>query len=438
MKKVLLFLNTLLKKEDTVVIALSGGPDSMCLLSLLLQIPGIKIVAAHVNHNIREESKEEALFVKKYCEDNKVIFESMIIEQKINDNFENVARSIRYSFFNEILKKYQAHYLMTAHHGDDLMETILMRMVRGSSLEGYAGFKKITYEDGYKIVRPLVELTKSEIELYNKENNIPYVIDKSNFKDDYTRNRYRKYVLPFLKKEDKKVNLKFLKFSKELNDYNNYVESKIFPEFKKIYQNRILNLNKFLEYDSFTKRQLIEMILKTLYPDNLFLVSDIHTEKILLLIENNKASGKLCLPEKNKVLKTYDKVYFLKNEADCSYNLLLSDFNKLSTGTIKKIKESNKKSNYVTRLLSDELKLPLYIRTRKLGDKISVKKLDGHKKIKGIFIDTKIKTIEREEWPLVCDADNNVIWVPGLKKSKFDKEINEKYDIILEYVKKER
>ena len=81
--------------------------------------------------------------------------------------------------------------------------------------------------------------------------------------------------------------------------------------------------------------------------------------------------------------------------------------------------------------------MPLYIRNRKLGDRIEVKKLNGHKKVKEIFIDTKTKTIERDKWPLLCDASDNVIWIPGLKKSKFDKEINEKYDIILEYVKKE-
>ena len=199
---------------DIIVVGCSAGPDSMALIDSLLKIRdkyNLQLVVAHVNHNVRVESFEEAQYVKKYCEDNKLLFETMLIEKYGDDNFENEARNIRYNFFESLVQKYGANYLMTAHHGDDLIETIMMRIVRGSNLSGYGGFKKIVDMDYYKIVRPLIGYTKSELEEYDKENGVKYYIDVSNSKDEYTRNRYRKYILPFLKEENSNVHLKFLK-----------------------------------------------------------------------------------------------------------------------------------------------------------------------------------------------------------------------------------
>src|SRR5699024_2935456 len=122
------------------------------------------------------------------------------------------ARLKRYNFFDELVHTYHAKYLMTAHHGDDLMETILMRLTRGSSLKGYAGFKKEYKKDNYKVVRPLITQTKQEIIEYMDNLGLKYFIDESNFSDKYTRNRYRKNILPFLKQEDPQVHHKYLKF----------------------------------------------------------------------------------------------------------------------------------------------------------------------------------------------------------------------------------
>ena len=207
MKKVIDYLvNTVkLKDNDTIVLGNSGGPDSMYLFNVLLELRKkykLKIVCAHVNHNVRRESDDEQVFLMNYCKDHDVVFEAMKIEKYGDDNFHNQARTIRYNFFEDMVKKYDANYLMTAHHGDDLIETILMRIVRGSTLKGYSGFEKIIDNGTYKTVRPLVFLTKDYIQKYDDEHNIPYVIDHSNFKGKYTRNRYRMNVLPFLKEED--------------------------------------------------------------------------------------------------------------------------------------------------------------------------------------------------------------------------------------------
>ena len=135
MKEVREYLNIILEKNTSVVVACSGGPDSMCLLNLVLEQreeKNLNIICAHVNHKMRIESEKEAEFVKEYCEKNKIIFEYMEITEYTEDNFHNQARIKRYDFFKEVLEKYQSKILLTAHHGDDLVETILMRIVRGS------------------------------------------------------------------------------------------------------------------------------------------------------------------------------------------------------------------------------------------------------------------------------------------------------------------
>ena len=149
------YLDDLLNKDDVIILGWSGGPDSMALMHMLLSFrdsKNINIVCAHVNHKVRLESDEEMDWMEKVCSSHDIIFENMCINNYGDDNFENEARNIRYKFFEELVKKYGAKYLMTAHHGDDLMETILMKIVRGSNLSGYAGFKTVVDKKFYKIV----------------------------------------------------------------------------------------------------------------------------------------------------------------------------------------------------------------------------------------------------------------------------------------------
>ncbi len=440
MKEATTYLNTLFKKNDKVVVCLSGGPDSMCLLDLLIKLretKSIEIIAAHVNHNVRRASTKEALFVKDYCQKNNIIFEMMKITKYQDDNFHNEARNIRYNFFAKIVNKYQAKYLMTAHHGDDLIETILMRITRGSSLNGYAGFKRVVERENYKIIRPLIENTKEEILLYNKVNKIPYVTDKSNSKNKYTRNRYRKNILAFLKKEDANVHERFLKFSNTISEYNNFVETEVNKTFNKIYKNQKLSIKEFNKCDLIIQKRIIEKILEIIYDDDLILINDTHTKEIINLI-NNKANKKINLPNNYLVRKNYDEVVFSKVGENITYEYELKDNLLLPNGNvIKIIKNSNEKSNYVIRLLTSEIKLPLRVRTRHDGDQMSVKGLSGNKKIKDIFINEKLDKEKRANWPVLVDANDIVIWLPGVKKSKFDKSKEEKYDIIIKYILKE-
>lgn len=438
MKETIAYLNSILKNKDKVVIGLSGGPDSMCLLDILLNIDkDITIICAHINHNIRKESEKEYEFVKEYCKKKKVIFKSTVFEKKSNSsNYnEQELREMRYKYFEEIIKQHNADYLITAHHGDDLIETILMRLTRGSNLKGYCGFQIETQKEDYKIIKPLIYATKDDIENYNKENNIPFVIDKTNKEDNYTRNRYRHNVLPFLKSENKNVHLKYLKFSKELSKYYTYVDNIIKNEIEKRYNKNVLNIDKFNELDELFQIKIIEYILDKNYEDNLYLVSDKHVNLILDIIYNQKPNIEINLPDNLKVSKSYNKLKITrKSSKKESYKIKIEDDMELPNGhKIKYLSSTDKTTNNYIKLNSKEISLPLYVRTRKDGDKMIIKNMEFPKKLKDIFIDCKLSKEEREEQPVVVDSNDKIIWLPGLKKSKFDKAKKENYDIILWY-----
>ena len=426
------------RNNDKIVVGCSTGPDSMALVDMLLKIRDkydLSLIIAHVNHNVRQQSYEESDFLKKYCEDNHLIFESMIIENYGDDNFHNEARNIRYNFFENIVNKYDADYLMTAHHGDDLIETVLMKIVRGSNLFGYGGFKKIVPMDDYIIVRPLIQYTKKELEDYDVENNVPYYIDSSNSKDTYTRNRYRKYVLPFLKEEDPQVHLKFLRFSNNLNEAGKFIDRLRDRALKRVMDEDKLLIDKFLLEDEYIQKEILYHLLSEFYQDDLILLNDRHIDLIMNLICSNKANSFVNLP--NDVLGKKDyNIFTLVRDVDTisSYEIEFDNYVSLPNNhSIIRVDSSDDNSNDVCRLDSSEISLPLIVRTRRIGDKMKVKGLDGSKKVKDIFIDKKISINNRDIWPVVVDSTGNIVWIPGIKKSKFDKKKTDSYDIILKY-----
>ena len=431
--------NLKIKYGDSLVVAVSGGPDSMALLHMLLKLKralDLEIICVHVNHNTgRNGQKEEQKFVEKYCRNKGAIFETMIIEDYGDDNFHNEAHTKRYNFFDEIVKKYHAKYLFTAHHGDDLTETILMRIVRGSTLKGYAGFSKIVNYDNYKIVRPLINVTKEEILKYCEENKIEYATDSSNKKDVYTRNRFRKYIVPAIKKEEKNVHQKFYKFSKILLEYNDYIDKQVKKVIKEIYPDNILNIERFKEEEHIIQMKVIYYMLEKFYQEDLMLITDRHAEILYELIYSRKANVTMHLPNNIQAKKTYNNLVLIENPiSNKEYEIELSSYVNLPNGkNIELIGKTNLKNNYVCFLDSTEVKLPLHVRTRKDGDKMQVLGMIGSKKINDIFIDNKIPMEERDMWPIVVDSNETIVWLPGLKKSKFDKTKEKKYDIILKY-----
>lgn len=428
-----------IKYGDAVVAAISGGPDSMALIHILARLKkaiDIEVICAHVNHNTgRPGQLEEQKYVERFCRNNNIIFETMTIEDYGDDNFENEARTKRYNYFEKLVREYNAKYLFTAHHGDDLIETILMRLTRGSTLRGYSGFSKIVNRGNYKIVRPFIEVTKADLIEYNKKHRIHYFIDGTNNEDIHTRNRYRKYIVPEFKKEDKAVHKKFYKFSTILLEYNNYIDKQVEKIIPKVFPQNILNIVEFEKLENVIAKKVIYYILEKIYQEDLMLITDHHAELIYNLIKSKKANAYIYLPNNLKAIKQYNELIFVSEEIKPNeYEIEIIDYLSLPNGkNIEVIKETELNNNFICRLSKNDVKFPLRVRTRKNGDRIHIKGMITSKKINDIFINEKIKVNDRDMWPVVVDACDTVVWLPGLKKSKFDKQKNEKCDIILKY-----
>lgn len=197
-------LYNMIGDSENIVVAVSGGADSMCLLHFLNSVKEElkikKLIAAHVNHNIRgEEAKRDELFVKNFCDNYKIPFELLDVNvpekaRTMKCGTEEAARRIRYDYFKSLSEKYNA-VVATAHNANDNAETVIYNLTRGSGLKGLCG---IPPKRDY-IIRPLIAVSREEIELYCKNNNLQFVTDSTNLEDEYTRNKIRHNVLPVLK-----------------------------------------------------------------------------------------------------------------------------------------------------------------------------------------------------------------------------------------------
>ncbi len=195
----------LIKPNDKIVIGVSGGPDSITLLNVLKNLKeklNIQIYVAHINHMIRKEADEETEYVKEFCKKinvecfcKKVDVQKEAKKQKIGT--EEAGRNIRYGFFYEVAKKVDASKIATAHNSNDNAETVLMNIIRGTSVSGLTG---IDAQRGI-IIRPLIEIERSEIEEYCQIEGLSPKIDKSNYENVYTRNKIRNMLIPFIKTE---------------------------------------------------------------------------------------------------------------------------------------------------------------------------------------------------------------------------------------------
>lgn len=417
--------------NNYVVIGVSAGPDSMCLLDLL-QKKTTKIVVCHINHNVRKESIEEEEYITKYCQDKNIILEKTTINNYQENNFENEARKKRYMFYEEILKKYNSKTLLLAHHGDDLIETILMKISRGSNLEGYAGIKEISNVKNYQIIRPLLKYTKEDIINYNKSNNIKYYNDSSNQSTNYTRNRYRLNILPLLKKEDKNIHKKYLKYSKTLIEYDDYIKREVKRNINNVYKDNIINIDNLNKLDTFLIKNILYNVINNIYQNKNNIITDRHIQNIISLLNNTKPNIKIDLPNNKEIVKEYNKLIIKDKTSDIkNYKIEFNDKIEIENLIIEKIESEDDDSNSVCRLNSKDITLPLYIRNREDGDYIILKGSNNRKKIKEIFIEKKLPLKKRNNYPLLVDSNNNIIWIPNIKKSKFCNKKSENYDIII-------
>ncbi|THE11479.1 tRNA lysidine(34) synthetase TilS [Bacillus timonensis] len=446
----------LIKNGSTVIVGVSGGPDSLALLHYLFnQYKEVTLIAAHVDHMFRgKESEEDLLYVKECCESFQIPFESIQIDvtsykKEHGLSSQVAAREVRYDFFDEVMRKYKADYLALGHHGDDQIETILMRLVRGSKGVGYAGMQvKRPFSCGF-IIRPFLVVTKAEIEEYCKQWKLLPRRDPSNEKDDYTRNRFRHHVLPFLKQENSAVHEHFLQFSQYMTEDNEVLDELTIEKMNKVMKrngdNEIeIEIPPFLAMPKSLQRRGIQLILNYLYKELPPSLSAVHINNLLTFLANNHPSGELHFPAGLRIVKSYESCTY--TYTDCKESVSPYRFHIDTPGLYKLEDGSEIKSqvwkNYPNDLVGNDcfvidpeiIQLPIYVRTRKIGDKMRLKGMNGSKKVKDIFIDEKIPLYRRDHWPIVEDKQGKILWLPGLKKSPYEASCKTKsHYIVLQY-----
>jgi tRNA(Ile)-lysidine synthase len=444
----------LIKKGDRIVVAVSGGPDSLALLHFLDSNKdelGVEVAAAHLDHMFRgDESFQELLFVQDYCNKRNIPFygKRMDVRAETEEtigSLQDKARQIRYGFLMGVMEEMTATKLALGHHGDDQVETILMKMTRGASGASRAGIPlKRPFGDG-EIIRPFLSVTKMEIEKYCERHGLHPRRDPSNQKEDYTRNRFRKRILPFLKQENPHVHLQFQRFSEELAEDEAYLEELTREKLNKVWNNTgdysSLHIDGFLAMAQPLQRRGINLILNYLYKLRPSSLSSIHIYDVLGILKGKAPNASLDLPKGLKVTRAYHTCYFhfeelALTEAPYCYELQVNNrldiqgeyqFHLYSSPPVK---DRTKDKIYLD---PNEISLPLYVRTRRSGDRMKVKGLEGSKKLKTLFIDHKLPAHLREEWPIVVDANNHILWVPGMKKSIYDLGEEQENSLVLQF-----
>lgn len=435
----------LLQKDRTVLVGVSGGPDSMALLHFYTTIKeewNLTIVAIVADHQLRgEQSAKELQYVKNKCEKWGIQFVGRTIDVKAYEKEHQVStqvasRETRYQFYKEMMHAYEANYLALGHHGDDQVETMLMGFVRTSSPVALSGIPvKRKFASGY-IVRPLLCVNKAMIMDYCKENNIHPKIDPSNKDMKYARNYYRKQIIPLIKEQNHSIHQTAQRLSEALQMDEQFLQDEAEKVFYNIIhkdekQNQVsFNITEYKSYPHALQRRTYHLILNYLYEKLPTTLSHAHEASFFSLLGDKKGNVVIDFPNKLIIEKSYDSILFnfLTDITKASFSettLSIPGKIQLQDGTtLTSIYTDNYHNEDInTFTLTSEISLPLHIRTRKPGDRMSWSGLDGSKKIKDIFIDEKIPRRKRDNWPIVTDNEGEIIWLVGLRKGKLNNEI---------------
>lgn len=420
--------NCLIKKGESVLVALSGGSDSIAMLhilSVLSEELGFSLYCAHINHNIRDEAKDDEEFVKSYCKNLGIECfiknEDVLSYAKENSiSTELAGRKIRYDFFEEIMKKYSIDKLATAHNKNDSAESIMLHLTRGCGLDGMCGIPVI--RDGY-IIRPIIDLKKREIEEYCENNGLSYVVDKTNFETDYTRNKIRLNLIPMIEDD---VNPNFIDtitnnsqiFKEAVSFIDNYTK-KIYDRiavFNKLY------LDELLKEDEIIIKNVILTHFKN-YTKKTQNLQQLHINEIVKHIKSKMTSKTINLPEGISAKIEYGTLYFEETKKENSrFEYEISTDIELfvpESGISIVIKEENElKKNTKDKIYfyikeGKEFK----VRNRRTGDKFFPCGMNGTKKLSDFFTDLKIPVSMRELIPILT-YDDDIVWVVGKRADR--------------------
>ncbi|MDO4501286.1 MAG: tRNA lysidine(34) synthetase TilS [Erysipelotrichaceae bacterium] len=374
------------KQKTKVLIACSGGPDSMALLDIMRY--EYEVSVAHVNYHHRDTAKRDEDIVRNYCKEHNIPFYLKDYVDDNKGNFQDKARVFRYEFFAELIKEHKLEKVLVAHHKDDLIETYLLQKKRGSKVT-YYGLNKQVVLKGICVERPLLKFTKDELEDYCRFRKIRYGIDESNLGNDYSRNKIRHEIVEKMTREEKD------KLVEEIERLNKEEES-----LNKEALNFINNRSKF-DIEELLNYKDLKRVLRILLYKNL---SDKQLDELIKQLNTSKNFEVLI---RNKYLcKEYGYIEVYPKEKDYEYHFNSIEFIK------KKHFELTDTGNSKEGVTLSESDFPIMVRNYREGD--SIKMLYGTKKINRFFIDNKISSRERKMWPIMFNSEGTAILVPNI------------------------
>lgn len=443
--------NGLIDTGDRIVVGVSGGPDSLCLLNLLNSLKdkySLKLIVVHINHSLRVEADFEEEFVKEFSKKLNLEFYSKkvdvgLISKNEKRSTEEVAREIRYSFFEEVLNKVDGNKIAVAHNKNDNAETVILNLIRGCGMDGLIGIEG----KSENLIRPLIDVDRSEIEKYCKDNNLTPMLDKTNDESIYTRNKIRNLVLPEIKEINPDIINTLSRFSEIIKDEEEFILEYINEVYEniRVYENNEIYLlkDKFLKLKLGIQRRVLRQGILEFVGS----LKDISFKSINNAIEEIKMSsnGNLIKISKNvKILVSYNKLKFINKKEefkDYIYELpipgkvYLKEINKwIITEVIDADKVGDTEKNPNVHFFDiEKTGKKLYVRNRKNGDYFFPTGFNGKKKIKDFFSDLKVENSKRDEIPIITN-DEDIIWVVGFRSSrKFLKDKSTKEVIIINY-----
>ena len=455
-----------LKPGTVVVVGVSGGADSVCLLDILHKLSSIKafsVVAVHVNHMLRgEESDGDECFVRSLCENYGIPLEVFredvaAFADDSNCSIEEAGRLIRYKDMKKVMEEYGAAHIAVAHHRDDQAETVFLNLLRGAGLDGLCGMSDI--KD--RIIRPLLNVSKSEIEAYIKRNRLSYRTDSSNYENTYLRNVIRNVIFPEIKLQTgTDISMSLLRMQTLLNADRDFLNQYAEEKFKDLLVSEdrsrvVLKRSGITGLHPAIAGRIIRIAWERV-TGSLQGLESVHVDMVLHVVKTggNKLSE---LPKGIRVIAEYDNVEIISGiarEKEETFSLKLSVPSTIELPVYKMKIETRlftrneyikafgeivkSKENSLTQLFDyGRIKEGIYIRNRMPGDVFFPYNSNGKKKLKDFFIDQKIPTYIRGSIPLMADG-KNIIWVIGFRTAENYKVSDSTESILYVNITKER
>jgi tRNA(Ile)-lysidine synthase len=426
----------MISEGETILAGLSGGPDSICLLHALHKMKDalkLNITALYIDHGLRpDETGGEIEFCKDICKKLNLPFmqknidvKSCAKEQKLN--IQEAARQLRYRIFDETSYEINARKIALGHTADDQAETLIMRLLRGSGPTGLSGIPPVRGN----IIRPLIEMGRGEIERFLDAEKIAYIIDSSNLKKDYLRNRIRLSFVPMLKELNPAVIETLSKTAAIFRDEERYFEFIVTKTLMKLITRKTdLRIELFLSPFEIMDKVIMRRVLRRAINETKGLrgISFIHIEDIIDLVKRGDSGDRLYLPGGMRVIKKYSTILLTSEPpvqlSACTLavpgDTILKEAGVLIKASIIGDQESEVSSQnsglWTTFGIfdADKLDFPLLVRHRTDGDFFYPFGFGRKRKIQDFFVDQKVPRDERNRIPLIISA-NDIIWVVGYR-----------------------